>query len=215
MQTQHLIIITVGLLIGLLLMGYFIRKAVLKAFARLEVDHARAQAEGRQRIEALNQDIIRLNGIREAQGIELQAYHEKALFLRATPFTMTDHQTLMDIAQMLRLAHDTWHAMPGTETTQVKAIALLKHARALAYRTFSNVSAATALNGEPLDTQLIEWLNSRGDLWGDLEQSTIAFPHQADTQGYSHLRDALREAYEHDKQRQVQELGAGSAEDAA
>lgn len=215
MQTQHLIIITVGLLICLLLMGYFIRKAVLKAFARLEAGHARAQAEGRQRIEALNQDIIRLNGIREAQGAELQAYQEKALFLRATPFTMTDHQILMDVTQALRLAHETWKLIQGTEAVQVKTAVLVKHTQALAYRTFCNVTAANALIIDSLDTQLIEWLNSRGDLWGDLEQSTIAFPHQADTQGYNHLRDALREAYEHDKQRQEQELGVGSAEDAA
>ena len=214
MQTQHLII-TVGLVIGLLLIAYFIRKAVLKAFANLEASHNLAQAEDRYRIKALNQDIIRLNSIRETQGYELQAFHEKALFLKATPFTMTDHQTLMDIAHMLHLAHDTWKAIPGTETTQAKAATLIKQAQTLAYRTFSHVTAANTLIVDPLDTQLIEWLNKDGDLFGDLEQSTITFRHEADTAGYSHLRDAIREAYEQDMELKAQEMRQDQAEEAA
>lgn len=215
MQTQHLIIIAAGLLAGLGILTCFIRKAVFKAFARLEAGHIRAQTEARQRIDALNQDIIRLNGIREAQETELQAYQEKALFLKATPFTMTDHQTLMDIAHMLHLAHDTWRAIPGTETTQAKAATLIKHAQTLAHRTFSHVTAANTLIVDPLDTQLIEWLNKDGDLFGDLEQSTITFRHEADTEGYSHLRDAIREAYEQDMVRKEQETGQSPAEEAA
>lgn len=216
MQTQHLIIIiAAGLTIGLLLIAYFIRKAVLKAFANLEASHNLAQTEDRYRIKALNQDIIRLNGIRETQGYELQAFQAKALYLQASPFTMADHQTLMDIAHSLRLAHDTWKAIPGTELIQVKAAALVKHAQALAYRTFSNVTAATALNGEPLDTQLIEWLNKNGTFVGEHERSTISFPHDSDTIEYPHLRDALREAYELDTKLRAQELGLDRAEDAA
>ncbi|UQS91694.1 hypothetical protein M5C90_10675 [Pseudomonas chlororaphis subsp. piscium] len=127
---------------------------------------------------------------------------------------MDDHQTLMDIAQMLRVAHDTWKAIPNTVPMQLKAANLMMHAKVLACRVFGNVTSATALNGEPLDTQLIEWLNKRGDLWGDLETSTISFPHPADAEGYPHLRAALREAYEQDQQLQARELDE-STEDAA
>lgn len=215
MQTQHLIIIAFGLIIGLLLTAYFIRIAILKAFSRMAHRHATAQKESSLRIDALNLDVARLNGIRESQRNDIQTYQSKALYLQATPFTITDHQTLMDIAHALRLAHDTWKAIPGTETTQIKAAALIKHAQALAHRTFSNVTAATALNGEPLDTQIIEWLNKRGDLWGDIEFSTIRFPHQADADGYNHLRDALREAYEHDIKLQASWTGSDQTENAA
>lgn len=214
MQTQHLII-AACLALGLALLGYFIFKGVRKAFDRMEASHTRAQTESRYRIDALNHDIARLNGIREEQDSQLQVYQAKALYLKATPFTVADHQTLMDIAHALRLAHNTWKAIPGTETTQAKATVLMKQAQALAYRMFSNVTAATALNGEPLDTQIIEWLDKRGDLYTDIEQSAISFPHVSATEGYTHLRDALREAYELDTKRQAIELGQQPVEDAA
>lgn len=215
MQTQHLIITATCLALGLALLGYFIFKGVRKAFDRMEASHTRAQTESRYRIDALNHDIVRLNGIREEQDSALQAYQAKALYLKATPFTVADHQTLMDIAHALRLAHNTWKAIPGTETTQAKAAALIKQAQTLAYRLFSNVTAATALNGDPLDTQIIEWLNKRGDLYADIEQSAISFPHVSESEGHAHLRDTLREAYEMDIKRQAIELGQSPAEEAA
>lgn len=215
MQTQHLIIIATCVALGLALLGYYIRKAVLKTFARLEASHARAQTESRYRIDTLNHDIVRLNGIREAQDGELQAYQTKALYLKSNPFTMADHQTLMDIAHTLRLAHDTWKAIPGTDTTQAKAAVLIRQAQALAYRTLSNVTAATALNGEPLDTQIIEWLNNRGNFNGEPELSSISFPLAADIYGYKHLRDALRDALEMDTNHRAIEPGQLPAEHAA
>ncbi len=96
-----------------------------------------------------------------------------------------------------------------------KAAALIKQAQTLAYRLFSNVTAATALNGDPLDTQIIEWLNKRGDLYADIEQSAISFPHVSESEGHAHLRDTLREAYEMDIKRQAIELGQSPAEEAA
>lgn len=215
MQTQHLIIIATCVALGLALLGYFIRKAVLKAFARLEASHTRARTEYRYRIDALNHDIVRLKGISEEQDSKIQAYQAKALYLKANPFTLADHQTLMDIVHSLRLAHDTWKAIPGLETTQAKAAVLIKQAQTLAYRTFSNVTASTTLAGEPLDTQIIEWLNKRGTFYAEPELSSIGFPHDADSEGYNHLRDALREAYELDMKRQAIELGQLPAEHAA
>lgn len=50
------------------------------------------------------------------------------------------------------------------------------------------------------DTQLIEWLDQRGDLCCSIETSSITFWHEdSDTEGYKHVRDALIEAYQQDQ----------------
>lgn len=85
----------------------------------------------------------------------------------------------------------------------------------MAYRVFHAVETAGNLNAQPLDTQLIEWLDKRGTFNAEPELSSISFPHDADTEGYAHLRYALREAFELDMQRQAVELGQPSVEDAA
>ncbi|UUQ64229.1 hypothetical protein NLK61_23840 [Pseudomonas fuscovaginae UPB0736] len=52
---------------------------------------------------------------------------------------------------------------------------------------------------KPNDSQLIEWLDRRGDLIPELETSVIRFPHEdSHLQGYSHIREALREAFKLD-----------------
>lgn len=45
------------------------------------------------------------------------------------------------------------------------------------------------------DTEIIEWLDARADLYGELETSTIQFPHVGTLDGYEHIREALKEAY--------------------
>ncbi|WP_256344367.1 hypothetical protein [Pseudomonas sp. F8002] len=50
------------------------------------------------------------------------------------------------------------------------------------------------------DTQLIDWLDQRGSLWCEFKTSEISFPHEeADTEGYSHIRAVLLEAYQQDQ----------------
>lgn len=202
MQTQHLIIIAAGQLTGLGLLTYFIRRAFLRALAR-------ATADDRDRIYALNNDLARAVESREELKKQLADHNTRQL--KAQPFTLEDHQTLISIAQALGLAATTYKAIPGTDPVQAKADALAAQARALAYRVFHTVTAATAHNGESLDTRLIEWLNTHGDLWGGPENSTITFPHEADTEGYPHLREALREAYELHQQHEAGEQGQEAA----
>ncbi|WP_414159863.1 hypothetical protein ACMGG8_15520 [Pseudomonas sp. BNK-45] len=204
MQTQHLIIIAVGQLTGLAFMAYLIRRAFLRALAR-------ATADDRDRIHALNNDLARAVEAHEELKKQLADHNTRQRQLKAQPFSLEDHQTLISIAQALGLAASTYKAIPGTAPVQAKADALAAQARALAYRVFHTVTAATAHNGESLDTRLIEWLNTHGDLWGGHENSTITFPHEADTEGYPHLREALREAYELHQQREAGELGQEDA----
>ncbi|ROM42808.1 hypothetical protein BK647_13815 [Pseudomonas protegens] len=204
MQTQHLIIIAIGQLVGLALLAYFIRRALLRALAR-------ATADARDRIYALNNDLARAVEAREEMKKQLADHNTRQCQLKAQPFTLEDHQTLISIAQALGLAAATYKAIPGTAPVQAKADALAAQARALAYRVFHTVTASTAHNGESLDTQLIEWLNAHGSLWGEPENSTITFPHEADTEGYPHVREALREAYELHQQREARELGQEDA----
>ncbi|MHC5134501.1 hypothetical protein ACYSTU_25555 [Pseudomonas glycinis] len=83
------------------------------------------------------------------------------------------------------------------------------------YRVFHVVETASNLNAQPLDTQLIEWLDKRGTFNAEPELSSISFPHEADTEGYPHLRDALRQALELDLNRQAVEMGLWPAGDAA
>ncbi|MGF6136519.1 hypothetical protein [Pseudomonas laurylsulfatiphila] len=216
MQTQHLIIVAACTAIGLLLMAYFIREAVLRALAR---SYTRGLDERNAmhslRIEALNSDIADLNRLHRADQTRLAELARQARAIRATPFLKSDHLTLLEIATTLRLAKDTWDAFPGTEAYRVKAISQAHFVGALAYRLLDSISSAAALNGDSLDTQLIEWLDKQGTFNAEPELSTISFPREANTEGYPHLRDVLREAYELDLNRQAIELGQPALEDAA
>lgn len=87
MQTQHLIIIAVGQLTGLALLAYFIRRAFLRALAR-------ATADDRDRIYALNNDLARAVGCREELKKQLGDHDTRQRQLKAQPFTLEDHQTL-------------------------------------------------------------------------------------------------------------------------
>jgi hypothetical protein len=102
MQTQHLIIIAACSAIGLLLMAYFIRQAVLRAVARGVAAQSKYH---RERVAALTSDIIRLSQTPKAESI----------------LTWADYQTLLQARATLILAQMTWRAMPGTESTQLKA----------------------------------------------------------------------------------------------
>jgi hypothetical protein len=216
MQTQHLIIIAVGLAIGLLLAAYFTRKIILRAFDRHYEAGVRDQKmQQGARISVLNEDIAGLTRLRQREAQQLADLRVQMSAIKATPFTPTDYRDLMEITQFLALALQTWKALKGTESSQVRAEQLIKLSRAMAYRVFHTVESAASLNSQPLDTQLIEWLDKRGSFHADLEQSTVSFPHEADTEGYPHLRDALREAFELDNNRRAIELGQLPAEDAA
>lgn len=102
MQTQHLIIIASCSAVGLLLMAYFIRQAVLRAVARGVAAQSKYH---RERVAVLTSDIIRLTQTPKAEPI----------------LTWADHQTLLQAHATLVLAQLTWRAMPGTESTQLKA----------------------------------------------------------------------------------------------
>lgn len=102
MQTQHLIIIATCSAVGLMLMAYFIRQAVLRAVARGVAAQSKYH---RERVAALTSDIIRLSQTPKAESI----------------LTWADYQTLLQAHATLILAQMTWRAMPGTESTQLKA----------------------------------------------------------------------------------------------
>lgn len=146
MQTQHLIIIAACTGIGLLLMAYFIRQAVLRALAR---SYTRGLDERNAmhslRIEALNSDIADLNRLHRADQNRLQKLARQARAIRATPFLKSDHLALLEIATTLRLAKDTWDAFPGTEAYRVKAINQAHFVGDLAYRLLDSISAEKRL----------------------------------------------------------------------
>lgn len=216
MHAQDLIIIVSGTFTALLLLGYYVRKIILKAFDRHYAAGVRDhKMEHGARVVALNADIATLTQLRNREAQQLAELRAQLHSIKATPFTSTDYRDLTEITQFLALALQTWKALKGTEASQARAEQLIKVSRALAYRVFHTVETADKLNAQPLDTQLIEWLDKRGTFNAEPELSSISFPHDADTEGYAHLRDALREAFELDMQRQAIELGQPTVEDAA
>ncbi|AWY39445.1 hypothetical protein DKY63_05820 [Pseudomonas putida] len=126
MQTQHLIIIATFSALGLLMMTYFIRKAIGRAFEKRVATQA---TEHRDRVSALTSDITRLINVgldrderhqREIRALKID--HLAALSQHtASPFTEIDHQFLKQVHGTLLLAKQTWRAIPGTEPYQVKA----------------------------------------------------------------------------------------------
>lgn len=215
MHAQNTIIF-IGMAFGLALLGYYIRKLILRAMARsYEAGLGERNGLHSQRITALNSDLATITQLRNQEAQELTALRRRLNGIKATSFTSTDYRNLTEITQFLALALQTWKALKGTELTQARAEQLIKISRALEHRVFHTVEMANSLNAQPLDTQLIEWLDKRGTFNAEPELSSISFPHKADTEGYAHLRDALREAYELDLNRQAIELGQPSVEDAA
>ncbi|UMZ14030.1 hypothetical protein I9018_10115 [Pseudomonas sp. MPFS] len=202
MQAQHMIMLAGALLSGLAL-AYFIRRAFLRALASATADY-------RDRNHALSNDLARTVErcqLLAAQAAEHQAQQQQ---LKAQPFTVDDQQTLIRMAQALELATKTFKALKA-EDAHAKAASLIPQARELAYRVFHTATASAALNADSLDTRLIEWLNNHGSFWAELETSTVTFPHEADTEGYPHLREALRDAYEQHQQREAGELAEEAA----
>ncbi|PTT31924.1 hypothetical protein [Pseudomonas sp. HMWF021] len=215
MHAQNTIIF-IGMAFGLSLLGYYIRKLILRALDR-SYDAGLKERNGlhSQRIAALNTDLTTITQLRNREAQQLADLRAQMQSIKATPFTATDYRDLTEITQFLALALQTWKALKGTEASQARTEQLIKASRALAYRVFHAVETAGNLNTQPLDTQLIEWLDKHGTFSAEPELSSISFPHDADTEGYAHLRDALREAYELDMKRQAIELGQLSTEDAA
>lgn len=203
MQAQHMIIFASALLGGVAL-ALFIRRAFLRALARTTADY-------RDRNHALSNDLARTAERCQALAAQVAEHQGQQQQLKAQPFTVEDQQTLIRMAQALELATKTFKALKA-EDAHAKAAALIPQARELAYRVFHTATAGAALNADSLDTRLIEWLNTHASFWAELETSTVTFPHEADTEGYPHLRDALREAYEQHQQREAGEL---TMEDAA
>lgn len=215
MHAQNTIIF-IGMGFGLFLLGYYIRKLILRAMDRsYEAGLKERNGLHSQRIAALNTDLTTITQLRNREAQQLADLRAQIQSIKATPFTATDYRDLTEITQFLALALQTWKALKGTEASQARAEQLIKVSRAMAYRVFHAVETAGNLNAQPLDTLLIEWLDKHGTFNAEPELSSISFPHDADTEGYAHLRDALREAFELDMQRQAVELGQPTVEDAA
>ncbi|WP_095096664.1 hypothetical protein [Pseudomonas sp. Irchel 3A5] len=193
MQAQHLIIMAVLLPLSWVVLGYFVWRAIVRIHRR----HA-AQTQ------LLHAEIERL--------LQQQRDHER--MVKTVPFTVSDRSALINIAQTLELAARTWKGLRATEQA-ARATAHQQLLNQFASRIHAYLASSKELSSQPLDTQLIEWLNEHGDLWGELETSTIRFPHEAATEGYQHLRDALREAFELDTKHRALRNSLPQAEYAA
>lgn len=208
MQTQHLIIIGLGSILALLLLTYFIRRALIRALNRsFDAGLRTRDSQHDGQVEVLRRSIFDLSSRHFETTNQLADLRQQARLIRATPFVHSDHETLLAAAETLRLAVDTWKNWPATAPYRSRAIKQAQLLGDQADRVLAMVESNQHLNSQSLDTQLIEWLNERGDLFGDTEISNLRFPHiEACPTGYPHIRDALREAFEQNRAQQTESL---------
>lgn len=98
-----------------------------------------------------------------------------------------DHAVLIAIAAKLGLAADTFAGLNA-------------HDHAKAARHFQAQALDMAARGEKVlvnqqphpDTEIIEWLNTHGDYWAEIDNATLRFDVNSPEEGFEHLRDVLR-----------------------
>ncbi|GBL59218.1 hypothetical protein PCLA_13f0064 [Pseudomonas citronellolis] len=103
-----------------------------------------------------------------------------------TTLTAEDRALLQGIAAKLTLAADTWSGLRVNDHA----------AAARAYADYATELAARAglEQHEHPDTELIEWLDREATAHTELEYGELRFMLAGKTDGYSHIRDLLRDA---------------------
>ncbi|MBK3431435.1 hypothetical protein JJD84_11440 [Pseudomonas fluorescens] len=224
MHSTQINIIAFGIILALAGIAYVTLRGIRRATAGT---YQRGLSKGRQEqsahIEALNSDLAmkekKLKLANESAEVRTAEFTQRLSLLgdqlqqlKASPLIPADHQLLAAIAGTLDLALQTWQPLKGTKPVVERVTAQKQSLAKLIARSANLVDATAFINRDSLDTRLIEFLNTKGDLWGDLESSTLTFPHDANPDGYPHVRDALREAVEQEDLRLQREF---SGEDAA
>lgn len=211
MHSQHITIIVVGMILGFIALAYFVRRALQRAETRAHVAARNTWGTYRDKqVAALNTDLTNLTKKHKREKSELvqtlaetqQRLTEQdglLLQVKSSPLTADDHQTLIAIARTLDLALQTWTPLKGTELVQAKARAQQQKLFQLTARVRDMVESTTLLNRNSLDTQLIEWLDKNGSLWG------------LELYGHPHIRDALRAAVEQERLATLGETQTGDA----
>ncbi|WP_460111754.1 hypothetical protein [Pseudomonas sp. H3_D04] len=119
-------IILFGLLVGWLLTSFYFFKAMKRVNRRSSDDLKQYQAD-----------------LYEAKQRYLALYRQTLSF--GTFLTREDAHVLLNTADSLRLAQETWKAFPGTELVNAKAYAQQIQIKKLADRALSTLSVADKL----------------------------------------------------------------------
>lgn len=119
-------IILFGLLVGWLLTSFYFFKAMKRVNRRSSDDLKQYQAD-----------------LYEAKQRYLALYRQTLSF--GTFLTQEDAHVLLNTADSLRLAQETWKAFPGTELVNAKAYAQQIQIKKLADRALSTLSVADKL----------------------------------------------------------------------
>ncbi|WP_458725673.1 hypothetical protein [Pseudomonas mandelii] len=119
-------IILFGLLVGWLLTSFYFFKAMKRVNRRSSDDLKQYQAD-----------------LYEAKQRYLALYRQTLSF--GTFLTREDAHVLLNTADSLRLAQETWKAFPGTEPVSAKANAQQTEIKKLADRALSTLSVADKL----------------------------------------------------------------------
>ncbi|MDP2447644.1 hypothetical protein [Pseudomonas sp.] len=100
--------------------------------------------------------------------------------------TTEDQAVLVAIAAKLSLAADTFAGLNAHD--HAKASRLFQ---AQALDMADRIEKALANQQPHPDTEIIEWLNTNGDYWGEPDHGTLRFDVNSPEEGFEHLRDVL------------------------
>lgn len=100
--------------------------------------------------------------------------------------TTEDHAVLVAMAAKLGLAADTFAGFNAHD--HAKASRLFQ---AQALDMADRIQKALANQQPHPDTEIIEWLNTNGDYWGEHDHATLRFDVHSPEEGFEHLRDVL------------------------
>lgn len=97
-----------------------------------------------------------------------------------------DQAVLIAMAAKLGLAADTFAGLNAHD--HAKASRLFQ---AQALDMADRIQKALANQQPHPDTEIIEWLNTNGDYWAEIDNATLRFDVNSPEEGFEHLRDVL------------------------
>jgi hypothetical protein len=104
----------------------------------------------------------------------------------ACRLTAEDHAVLIAIATKLSLAADTFAGLNAHDHARTSRLF-----QAQALDMAERIQKALANQQPHPDTEIIEWLNTNGDYWAEIDNATLRFDVNSPEEGFEHLRDVL------------------------
>ena len=149
MHSSQLIVIAVGMLLGFLALGYYTRKALLRALDR---SYQHGVKNGRTfqhwKLETLRLDLHQTEVTHKNEKAKLdEIITDLQVRLKDQP-TIADHQLLQEVAITLDLALKTWRPLKGSQPVQARTSVQILMLKNLSNRIFTQAKPTFA---QPLE----------------------------------------------------------------